>query len=153
MGKWKQERKVFSRELRNDHDSEATTGGVLCKKVILENFTKKETLVQMFSCEFCEISKNTFFTNTSVRLLLMILSHKLEHKHNILLYFFLSHILAAPTFFISSYIMYTFCTYLIAQFILSALTLHGTNVSFRFPKKRERKMCSLQYKIFLFLIS
>ena len=23
---------------------------------------KKETLVQVFSCEFCEISKNTFFT-------------------------------------------------------------------------------------------
>ena len=26
------------------------------------NFIKKETLVQVFSCEFCEISKNTFFT-------------------------------------------------------------------------------------------
>ena len=25
-------------------------------------FLKKETLAQMFSCEFCEISKNTFFT-------------------------------------------------------------------------------------------
>ena len=24
------------------------------------NFTKKETLAQMFSCEFCEISKSTF---------------------------------------------------------------------------------------------
>ena len=24
-------------------------------------FTKKETLEQVFSCEFCEISKNTFF--------------------------------------------------------------------------------------------
>ena len=23
---------------------------------------KKETLAQMFSCDFCEISKNTFFT-------------------------------------------------------------------------------------------
>ena len=23
---------------------------------------KKETLAQVFSCEFCEISKNTFFT-------------------------------------------------------------------------------------------
>ena len=38
------------------------------KKVSLEtraqayNFIKKETLAQMFSCEFCEISKNTFFT-------------------------------------------------------------------------------------------
>ena len=27
------------------------------------NYIKKETLPQMFSCEFCEISKNTFFTD------------------------------------------------------------------------------------------
>ena len=26
------------------------------------NFIKKETLTQVFSCEFCKISKNTFFT-------------------------------------------------------------------------------------------
>ena len=26
------------------------------------NFIKKEALAQMFFCEFCEISKNTFFT-------------------------------------------------------------------------------------------
>ena len=26
------------------------------------NFIEKETLAQVFSCEFCEISKNTFFT-------------------------------------------------------------------------------------------
>ena len=25
------------------------------------NFIKKENLAQVFSCEFCEISKNTFF--------------------------------------------------------------------------------------------
>ena len=37
------------------------------------NFIKKETLVQVFSCEFCEISKNTFYIqNTSERLLLNI---------------------------------------------------------------------------------
>ena len=65
--------------------TEAVTRGVLCKKVFLEisqnsqentcarvsfliklqaetcNFIKKETLAQVFSCEFCEISKNTFF--------------------------------------------------------------------------------------------
>ena len=34
------------------------------------NFIKKETLAQVFSCEFCEISKNTFLQNTSGRLLL-----------------------------------------------------------------------------------
>ena len=26
------------------------------------NFIKKETMTQVFSCEFCEISKNTLFT-------------------------------------------------------------------------------------------
>ena len=48
---------------------------VFCKKGVLRNFTKftgkhlcrslffkKETLAQVFSCEFCEISKNAFFT-------------------------------------------------------------------------------------------
>ena len=28
------------------------------------NFIKKETLAQMFSCEFCEIAKNTFSYRT-----------------------------------------------------------------------------------------
>ena len=49
---------------------EAATRGVLGKKVFLEisqisqacNFMKKETLEQVFFCDFCEISKNTFFT-------------------------------------------------------------------------------------------
>ena len=42
---------------------------VFCKKHLgqslpgaASNFIKKETLAQVFSCEFCEISKNTFFT-------------------------------------------------------------------------------------------
>ena len=33
-------------------------------------FLKKEALVQVFSCEFCEIFKNIFFIETSGRLLL-----------------------------------------------------------------------------------
>ena len=67
--------------------TEAATGGVLQEKVFLEisqnslentgvkvsfliklqveacNFIKKETLAQVFSCEFCENSRNTFFTD------------------------------------------------------------------------------------------
>ena len=48
------------------------------------NFIKKVTLTQLFSCEFCEISKNTFFHRTplvaasvlySVKTNLDILSH------------------------------------------------------------------------------
>ena len=34
------------------------------------NFIKKGALAKLFSCEFCESSKNTFFKNTSGRLLL-----------------------------------------------------------------------------------
>ena len=39
--------------------SEAATGGALLKA---SNFIKTETLAQVFSCEFCKISKSTFFT-------------------------------------------------------------------------------------------
>ena len=39
--------------------SEAAAGVVLLKAC---NFIKKETLGQLFSCEFCKIVKNTFFT-------------------------------------------------------------------------------------------
>ena len=48
---------------------------VFCKKSVLRNFVKfkgnhlcnfiKETLAQVFSCEFYEISKNTFLQNAS----------------------------------------------------------------------------------------
>ena len=57
--------------------SEAATGGILWKKVLLEIsqnsqentcarvFIKKETLAQVLSCEFCEICKNTSSYRTS----------------------------------------------------------------------------------------
>ena len=45
------------------------TGKHLCQSLFFHkvagaacSFIKKETLAQVFSCEFCEISKNTFFT-------------------------------------------------------------------------------------------
>ena len=41
--------------------SEAATGGILWQAC---NFIKKETLAEVFSCEFCEISKNTFSYTT-----------------------------------------------------------------------------------------
>ena len=61
--------------------SRSSHAEVFCKKGILINFAKftgkhlwvsfliklldkKETLAQVFSCEFCEISKNTFFNKT-----------------------------------------------------------------------------------------
>ena len=42
----------------------STKGKHLCQSLLQAtcNFIKNETLAQVFSCEFCEISKNTFFT-------------------------------------------------------------------------------------------
>ena len=37
----------------------------LIKLQALGNFIKKEALAQVFSCEFCEIFKNTFFNRTT----------------------------------------------------------------------------------------
>ena len=70
-----------------NNDSQKQPPEVFYKKIVLENFAKfigkhlsqslffnkfaracnfikKETLVQVFSCEFCEIFKNTFFYRT-----------------------------------------------------------------------------------------
>ena len=44
-------------------------------------FIKKESLEPLFSCEFCEISKNIFFQNTSGRLLLLF-PHKTDYFSN-----------------------------------------------------------------------
>ena len=47
------------------------TGKNLCQSIVFNkvadvcNFIKKDTPAQVFSCEFCEISKNTFFTSRS----------------------------------------------------------------------------------------
>ena len=47
------------------------TGKHLCQRLFFNKvaglackFIKKESLAQVFSCEFCEISKNTFFYRT-----------------------------------------------------------------------------------------
>ena len=63
------------------HEGRSSRPEVFCKKVVLRNFAKftgkqlcqrpqayifikKETLAQVFSCEFCKISKNTFLCRT-----------------------------------------------------------------------------------------
>ena len=60
-------------------NSEAVVRRCSIKKVFLEilqnsqeNFIKKESLAQVFSCEFWEISKNNFFTEQLRRLLLQV---------------------------------------------------------------------------------
>ena len=46
------------------HLTEAATGGVLKEKVFLEisQNSQENTCAQVFSCEFCKISKSTSFT-------------------------------------------------------------------------------------------
>ena len=77
---------------------------MFCKKGILRSFTKKftgkhlcqrlffnkiETQAQVFSCEFCEISKNTIFYKTplmAVGMILIDLQKAIDTiKHEILL--------------------------------------------------------------------
>ena len=38
------------------------TGKHLCQSLFFNKVAEKEVLAQVFSCEFCKISKNTFFT-------------------------------------------------------------------------------------------
>ena len=55
-------KKVFSEISKNSHENTCARDSFL---ITLQaqacNFIKKEFLAQVFSCEFCEISKNTFF--------------------------------------------------------------------------------------------
>ena len=56
------------------------TGKHLCLRPEACNFIKKETLAQVFSCEFCKIFKNTFFTEHLCWLILRLLSYGLRLK-------------------------------------------------------------------------
>ena len=49
------------RSVNDSHQRYSVKKGVLPKAC---NFIKKESLEQVFSCEFCEISKKTFFYGT-----------------------------------------------------------------------------------------
>ena len=55
-------KKVFLKIPQNSQENTCARDSFLIKLQALAcNFIKKETLAQVFSCEFCEISKNTFF--------------------------------------------------------------------------------------------
>ena len=57
------------------------TGKHLCQSFFFNkvadtcNFIKKEALVQVFACEFCEISKNTFLERTPLMTASVVLIH------------------------------------------------------------------------------
>ena len=43
------------------------TGKHLCQSLFFNKVIKNETLAHVFSCEFCDIFKNTFFTDASYK--------------------------------------------------------------------------------------
>ena len=58
-------KKVFLKISQNSQEK-------ICARVsFLINFVTKETLAQVFSCEFCEIFKNTLFIENLLWLLLV----------------------------------------------------------------------------------
>ena len=78
-------------------NSEAVVWRRSVEKVFIEisqacNFIKKAALAQVFSCEFCEISKNAFFTEHLRWLLLEIANLR---PRNIYIYFAFSKLFFA----------------------------------------------------------
>ena len=58
-------KKVFLEISQNPQENTCTRFSFLIKlQTQACNFIKKENLAHMFSCEFCEISKNTFSNRT-----------------------------------------------------------------------------------------
>ena len=59
---------VFTELYNKEAVAQRCSGKHLCQSLFFNkvseacNFIKKEKLAQVFSCEFCEISKNIFFT-------------------------------------------------------------------------------------------
>ena len=54
----------FNDQYIEQNIAEAIAWRCSVKKPQASNFIKKDTLAQMFFCEFCEISKNTFYYRT-----------------------------------------------------------------------------------------
>ena len=58
-------KKLFLKILQNVHENTCARVSFLIKlQVEACNFIKKETLAQVFFCEFCKIFKNSFFNRT-----------------------------------------------------------------------------------------
>ena len=53
---------MFLEILQNSRENTCARVFLIKLQVLACNLIKKETQAQVFSCEFCEISKNTFFT-------------------------------------------------------------------------------------------
>ena len=55
-------RNVFLKISQNSQENTCARVPLLIKKPQACNFIETETVAQVFSCEFCKISKNTFLT-------------------------------------------------------------------------------------------
>ena len=64
--------------------SQNSTGKHLCQRAC--NFIKKETLAQVFSYEFCDVSKNSFFYRTPLVAAYMSCRFKFESRSKIFLW-------------------------------------------------------------------
>ena len=87
------------------------------------NFIEKETLVQVFSCEFWEISRNTFFTEhfwTTVSLLYMHTGNNVKIFQTYCFHPCEQLILVLITIFLKIYLMVLFW-----KFTHDLLNLHG----------------------------
>ena len=71
-------REMFLKTLRNSQETTCARASFLITLQALYNFIKKETLAQVRSGEFCEISKQTFFTE-HLRWLLLWCSKFVRH--------------------------------------------------------------------------
>ena len=56
---------MLARISQNSQESNCARVSLLIRSEAC-NFIKKETLAQLFSCEFCEFFKNTFFYRTAL---------------------------------------------------------------------------------------
>ena len=70
--------KGFLEILQNSQENTCVRVSFLIKLQVL----KKETLTQVFSCEFCEISKNTFFREHLWATAFLNCAVFLHHKHS-----------------------------------------------------------------------
>ena len=75
-------KKVFLEISQNSEENTSVRASFLIKLLAEAcNFIKKETVAHVFSCEFCEIPKNTFLQNSSGRLRLDVVAEKMVFCH------------------------------------------------------------------------
>ena len=73
-------KKMFLEILQNLQENTCASLFLIKLQIEACNFIKKETLAQVFSCEFCEISKNAFSYRTPQVVVSVISNQNDNHK-------------------------------------------------------------------------